>query len=144
MGSEKMGQDEGAPFHCVNRRLIMQAHLNAAERLFGGMLMAWVDESAALFTMELIGSTRIVTKKISEVIFEEPAYPGDILEFRFRVGDIGRTSVTLECQVIARSLGDRGKDRLILGCDVVFVALDRNGRPSPHGLTLEAARARGC
>ena len=86
--------------------------------------------------------SRIVTKKISEVIFQEPAYPGDILEFKFRVGAAGRTSLTLECQVLARTPGEEGTSRQILACDVVFVVLDRNGRPSPHGLTLEKARAR--
>ncbi len=144
MSEDTTGAMDHAPFYCVNRRLIMQAHLNAAERLFGGMLMAWVDESAALFTMEIVRTGRIVTKKISEVIFEEPAYPGDILEFQFRVGAVGRTSITLECRVQGRTPGEHDNRRSILACDLVFVVLDRNGRPSPHGLSLEEARQRSC
>ena len=118
----------------VNRRLVMAPHLNAAGRLFGGMVMAWIDESAALYAMDRVGTQHLVTKKISEAIFNEPAYPGDVLEILCRIKAIGRTSLTQECLVMTRPLSSDDPRRLIVRCDVVFVALDRNGRPKPHCL----------
>ncbi|MEY2986848.1 MAG: hypothetical protein RJB13_369, partial [Pseudomonadota bacterium] len=60
-------------------RLIMPSDLNAANRLFGGRLLEWVDEIASLFCMTQLCRKQIVTKKISEVIFNEPADQGDVL-----------------------------------------------------------------
>lgn len=123
----------------VNRRLIMSEHLNAAGRLFGGQLMGWVDESAALYCMDQMGTGHLVTKKISEVIFNEPGYPGDVLEFLCRITRAGRTSLSLECLVMTRPFDPAEDRRLIVSCELVFVALDRNGRPATHRLSTSAS-----
>lgn len=120
-------------FRPTHRKLIMNEDLNPASRLFGGRLMEWVDEAAALFCMTEIGTRSMATKKISEVIFNEPAHLGDVLEFLFRIKAAGKTSVTVEAQVIAKAIAPRERSRLIVRCDLVFVALDANGQPTPHG-----------
>jgi acyl-CoA hydrolase len=56
------------PFHSVATRLIMSGDLNAANTLFGGRLIQWVDEAASVYVMELLRTHHIVTKKISEVL----------------------------------------------------------------------------
>lgn len=120
-------------FQPSHRKLIMNEDLNPASRLFGGRLMEWVDEAAALFCMTEIGTRSMATKKISEVIFNEPAHLGDVLEFLFRINAAGRTSVTVEAQVIAKAIAPQEISRLIVRCHLVFVTLDARGAPSPHG-----------
>lgn len=122
-------------FDVVTSRLIMNADLNAAGKLFGGRLMAWVDEAAALFCMDKLKTRHIVTKKFSEIIFNEPAHLGDVLELRCRIKASGRTSLTIECIVPTKVIQSGDASRIIIHCDVVFVAIDRNGRPTPHGYT---------
>jgi acyl-CoA thioesterase YciA len=117
----------------THRKLIMNEDLNPANRLFGGRLMEWVDEAAALFCMTEIRTRSMATKKISEVIFNEPAHLGDVLEFLFRIKKAGRTSVTVEAQVIAKAISPTDRSRLIVRCDLVFVALDAEGIPMAHG-----------
>lgn len=121
-------------FELITNRLIMTADLNAAGKLFGGRLMAWMDEAAALYCMTKMGTRQIVTKKISEVIFNEPAMLGDVLEFRCRVKSIGTSSLVVECLVPTKKIEDSGSERIITSCELVFVALDRNGKPTPHRL----------
>lgn len=122
-------------FTLISHRLIMTADLNAGGKLFGGKLLAWVDEAAALFCMVQLGTRHIVTKKISEVIFNEPAQPGDILEFHCRTKSIGRTSITVECVVPTKKISKDDVIRNIVHCELVFVAIDKNGRPVPHGIS---------
>lgn len=122
-------------FTLISNRLIMNADLNASGKLFGGQLMAWVDEAAALYCMMELRTKHIVTKKFSEVIFNEPAHNGDVLEFRCRTKSLGRTSMTIECIVPTKIIQAGEQCRVIVHCDVVFVAIDRNGRPVPHGRT---------
>lgn len=134
-------KQDGHSYLATNRKLIMQEDLNAAGRLFGGRLMEWIDEAAALYCMTQIGTRSIVTKKISEVIFNEPAHLGDVLEFVFRIKQTGTTSVVIESRAVAMAISKDERERLIVQCDLVFVALDRNGKPTPHHLPLEHGAA---
>jgi len=130
-------KQDGYSYLATNRKLIMQEDLNAAGRLFGGRLMEWIDEAAALYCMTQIGTRSIVTKKISEVIFNEPAHLGDVLEFVFRIKRTGTTSVVIESRAVAMAISKDERERLIVQCDLVFVALDRNGKPTPHHLLVD-------
>lgn len=123
-------------FKSVTNRLIMSGDLNAANTLFGGKLIQWVDEGASVFVMELLRSHNIVTKKISEVLYNEPTKLGDVLEFLFRTKTVGTTSVTIECIVRSKAIDYDDSLRIILNCDLVFVKIDKLGRPVAHHYTL--------
>ncbi len=126
----------GEKYMSMSLRLIMPGDLNAAGRLFGGRLMEWVDEIAALYCMSQLARKQIVTKKISEVIFNEPADLRDVLEFFCRTKAVGRTSMTIECLVMTKILSPQDRVKLIVACDLVFVSIDEHGRPEPHGFSL--------
>jgi len=119
-------------YTAVTSRLIMSEDLNAANTLFGGRLIQWVDEAAAIYVMDVLKTRHIVTKKISEVVYNEPTKLGDILEFLFRVKSVGTTSITVECVVHTKMIDKDDTLRIILHCDLVFVKIDKLGRPSPH------------
>jgi acyl-CoA hydrolase len=122
------------------RKLVMPEDENPAKRLFGGRLMQWSDEAAALYAMCQMRTQSLVTLKISEVLFKNPARSGDILEFWTRKKRVGRTSLTVECVVTRKKIGDKldeprlqaTDDSLILSCEFVFVAIDAKGKPTPH------------
>ncbi|SDJ68508.1 acyl-CoA thioesterase [Microbulbifer yueqingensis] len=122
-----------------SRHFVKPGDLNPAQRLFGGQLLAWIDEEAAIFAGCQMGTPMVVTKLMSEINFVSSAFCGDVVEFGFEVVEIGRTSLTIHCEV--RRKQDHA---LILRVDrIVFVALDAEGRPTPHqkaGMTLEQAR----
>jgi acyl-CoA hydrolase len=115
----------------VSLKMVMHEDLNPAGRLFGGRLMEWVDENAALFCMKKMLTRRIVTKKISEVIFSQPADLGDILDIQCQVKSVGRTSLTAHCRVTTKTIEPRDTSKVIVECDIVFVALDEWGKPTP-------------
>jgi len=116
--------------------LVMPGNLNAANKLFGGTLIQWVDEAAAMFVMGVLETPMVVTKKISEITFNEPARQGDALEFFFCVDALGTTSITVSCQVKTKVIDPRERPRTIVECNLVFVKINRDGRPEPHGRTM--------
>ena len=63
----------------THRKLVMPGDENPAKRLFGGRLMQWADEATALYAMCQMRTKSLVTLKISEVLFKNPARSGDIL-----------------------------------------------------------------
>jgi len=96
------------------RKLIKYEDLNARGTLFGCQL----------------GERSIVTKAMSEINFVASAKTGDIVEIGCELVQFGTTSVTISCEV-------RNKDtkQTIIRIDkIVFVAVDENGRPKPHGI----------
>jgi acyl-CoA hydrolase len=124
-------------FFSVAQKIVMNEDLNGANRLFGGKALCWVDETAALFCMHQLGTRKIVTKKISEVVFNEPADLGDILEFLCRVKHVGRTSLVVESLAVTKRIDPKDTVRVIVQCDLVFVSLNDKGHPAPHGFKLQ-------
>lgn len=112
------------------QRIVMYSDLNAAGRLFGGRLMAWLDEATAMAAMRIMGTPRVVTKKFGEVVFDAPGLLGDLVEIWCRRDREGTTSLALDCRVIVRTIAPE-TTRQILSSTVVYVALDAEGRPSP-------------
>lgn len=111
------------------RKLIKPADLNSKGTLFGGSLLKWIDEEAAIFAICQLGSPNIVTKAMSEINFVQTARVGDIIEFGMDFVKYGTTSVTICCDVRNKNT----KQSIIKVDKIVFVLLDGNGKPYPHG-----------
>lgn len=116
-------------FH--TRKWVKPEDLNPNSTLFGGKLLAWIDEELALYSIIQLESYRIVTKHMSEINFRSSAKQGDIVEIGIDVVKFGTTSITLKCE--ARNLMTR---ETILTVDTItMVSLDINGKPVAHGKT---------
>ena len=55
--------------------------------LFGGRLLQWIDEEAALYAIVQLETPRCVTKYISEINFISSAKQGDIIEVTIEADD---------------------------------------------------------
>lgn len=129
------------------RKLVMPEHMNHGGRLFGGEMMKWLDEAAALYAICQLQSRNAVTLKVSEILFKEPVENGDFLVFNAFTSNVGRTSITVGIEVIKKDIGE-GKeiesnifcqaDKVVLTCEFVFVKIDsETKKPVPHGLKKE-------
>ena len=115
----------------IVRKWVKPEDLNQHDALFGGRLLEWVDEEAAIVAVVQLGTTDLVTRHMSAVDFVGRANRGDLLELEYRVVAFGRTSITLSCRVDNVVTGQE-----ILRLDsIVFVAVDDSGHPMPHGFT---------
>lgn len=113
------------------RKWIKPEDLNAHNTLFGGRLLAWIDEEAAIYAMCQVGQKNLVTKFVSEINFVSSARHGDVVEIGFEVVTFGKSSVTMKS--ITRN---KNTKQVILSIEkIVFVLVDDEGRPVPHGKT---------
>ncbi|HEX6982582.1 MAG TPA: hotdog domain-containing protein, partial [Balneolaceae bacterium] len=105
--------------------------LNAGGTLFGGSVLSWIDEEAAIYAICQLGKGNIVTKFMTEINFVSSARLGDIIEIGMETVKFGRTSITVRCEV-----RHKFSKRVIIEIDeIVFVHLDEQGRPTPHNIT---------
>lgn len=116
-------------------KLVMYGDLNCAGRLFGGKMLAWVDEAAAMYAMCQLRTQRVVTLKFSESLFKEPVSVGDFLEFDCQVIEFGKSSITVGVTVETKDIKREDKRRTVFTASVKLVAVGEDNRPMAHGVT---------
>jgi len=113
------------------RKWVKPEDLNAHGTLFGGRLLSWIDEEAAIYAIVQLETNGCVTKYMSEINFINSARQGDIIELGIKAIHFGNTSISLTCEV-----RNKISHKTILTIDkIVFVSLDETGKPVKHGKT---------
>ncbi len=113
------------------RKIVKPGDLNPNETLFGGRLLEWIDEEAALYGVIQLENKRVVTKFMSEINFVSSAVQGDIIEIGMDVVKFGNTSLVLKCEVRNKLT----RKTIIQVEKIIMVNLDEQGKPVPHGKT---------
>lgn len=116
-------------FH--TRKWVKPEDLNPNATLFGGRLMQWIDEEAALYAIVQLENQKVVTKFMSEINFVAAAKKGDIIEIGIEVVKFGGSSLTLKCEVRNKMT----RQTIIKIDKIVMVNLGPDGQPTPHGKT---------
>ncbi|OLS15528.1 MAG: hypothetical protein RBG13Loki_0830 [Promethearchaeota archaeon CR_4] len=92
--------------------------------VFGGRILAWLDEAGSIYAFKLIGP--VVLLKISEVLFKTPVRERDIIDILGAVKDVGMTSISIEMDVIKVQTKE-----MICTCEAKFVHIDEKGNKVP-------------
>mgnify|MGYP001070574573 FL=1 len=117
----------------TTQRMVTYPHLNAAGILVGGTALSWIDQDAMVYAANLLETSRIATAKVSEVVFNSAANIGDILITGVELVRVGKTSITLKCE-----LRNKTTNKVIVQVEeVVLVTIDFNKKPTPHKLYKE-------
>ncbi|MCH4553794.1 acyl-CoA thioesterase [Aestuariibaculum lutulentum] len=116
-------------FH--TRKWVKPEDLNANGTLFGGRLLEWIDEEAALYTIIQLENQKVVTKYMSEIDFKASAKQGDIVEIGMEVVKFGKASLVLCCEVRNKMT----HETIITISSIVMVNLGPDGKAKPHGKT---------
>ena len=100
---------------------------NITGNVHGGVIMRLADTAAALAAIKHSGGEAL-TVQIDEMSFLEPVHIGEVLILKASVNDVGRTS--MECGVRVDAQDPlTGTIRHVNSAYLVFVAVDRSGRP---------------
>ena len=113
-------------FH--TRKWVKPEDLNPNGTLFGGTLLSWIDEEAALCAIIELNNNRIVTKSISQIDFQSSARQGDIIEIGIEVVKYRMASIVMACEV--RNI--RTQETILTIDNIVMANLDNKGRPKKH------------
>ncbi len=116
-------------FH--TRKWVKTEDLNPNGTLFGGRLLEWIDEEAALYNIIQLENQKVVTKYMSEIDFKSSARQGDIVEIGIEVVKFGKASLTLSSEVRNKMT----HETIITISNIVMVNLGSDGKAKPHGKT---------
>lgn len=107
--------------------IVRGQYLNGAGRLFGGQILMWIDELAAVVARRHT-NMEVVTVNVDTVEFKLPALQNDMVVMSGHVTYTGRTSIEVCVEVNVMENG--GDKREISKAYLVLVALDAEGEPT--------------
>jgi acyl-CoA hydrolase len=102
---------------------------NARGNVHGGVIMRMVDEAAAIVAIKH-ACHPVVTARVERFDFLAPAYIGNVVSVDCALNYVGRTSMEVGVEVVAEDLMT-GETRHIARSQVIYVALDHAGKPTP-------------
>lgn len=112
------------------RVVMMPKDTNAEGTIFGGVILSLMDQAAYIEAIRQ-AHRQYVTVSFKEVEFKKPVYVGDVLSLYSETVRIGRTSMTIRVRVCAHRRIDPDKHVEVTQGELVFVAVDKDGRPVP-------------
>ncbi|MDR1767057.1 MAG: hypothetical protein LBR32_01250 [Propionibacteriaceae bacterium] len=116
------------------RHFVMSQDLNHHGTLYAGRCVEWMVEAGLIAACDAVRRQDVVCVHINDLYFRNPVPRGHQVEYTTTVAHVGRSSLVAYVRVENVITGD-----FIVDGFFTYVNVDENGRPQPHGLTLEPA-----
>ncbi len=105
-------------------QIVMLQHINGENRLFGGILVEWIDVLAAVVARRH-SNCAVTTVSIDHLTFKKPVHANDMLVLCGQVTYVGRTSMEVRVDTFVERLS--GERILVNRAYLVMVAIDESG-----------------
>ena len=106
--------------------IVRPNHLNGANRLFGGILMQWIDEVAGIVAKRhCMGN--VTTASVDNLTFLHGAYQNDMVVIKGKLTWVGNSSMEVCVDTYVENLN--GHRERINNAHFMMVALDENDKP---------------
>ena len=106
--------------------IIRPNHLNGAHRLFGGILMQWIDEVAGIVAKKH-SMSNVTTASVDNLTFLHGAYQNEMVVIKGKLTWVGSSS--MEVCVDTYVENQYGDHKRINNAHFMMVALDENDQP---------------
>ncbi len=106
--------------------IVRPNHLNGANRLFGGILMQWIDEVAGIVAKRH-SMSNVTTASVDNLTFLKGAYQNEMVVIIGKLTWVGKSSMEVRVDTYVEKL--HGERRQINRAYFVMVSLDENDKP---------------
>ncbi len=120
----------------LSKKIVMTRDIGVHGNLFGGVLMAWLDEAAASLATEFCRTPYMLTVKFGELVFKKPVKAGNHLRIYGQVTSVGNTSITIFLEARRFNLYS-GEEVTVCVTDAIFVRVDEDGNPTSIDLHIK-------
>ncbi len=112
------------------RVVMLPRDTNERGTIFGGVLLSHIDLAGAVEASQH-APKKFVTVAMDKIDFIAPVNVGDVVSFYTHTTQVGRTSIKIHVDVFAARRGPLEKEQKVTEADLVFVAVDEDGVPTP-------------
>jgi len=117
----------------ITNRLVKGEDLNHHGTLFAGRSAQWFVEAGFISAANITSPENILCLNIHGMLFTKPVKKGSILRFESKVVYSGRTRLVSHVKVFFSK-----NDEFLLEGFISFINVDKDGRPAPHEIVIEA------
>lgn len=110
--------------------LVKSEDLNHHGTLFAGRCAEWFVEAGFVAAAALLPPHQVVCLKVHGLTFTRPVKPGEIVCFQSKIIFTGRSRLVAHIRMLAKEVE-------VVNGFITFIHVDQQGKPQPHGLTLE-------
>ena len=108
--------------------IVRPNHLNGANRLFGGILMQWIDEVAGIVAKKH-SMSNVITASVDNLTFLNGAYQNEMVVIKGKLTWVGTSSMEVCVDTYVENI--KGERNRINNAHFMMVALDENDKPVP-------------
>ena len=106
--------------------IVRPNHLNGANRLFGGILMQWIDEVAGIVAKRH-SMSNVTTASVDNLTFLHGAYQNEMIVIQGKITWVGSSSMEVCVDTYVET--QQGQRDRINNAHFMMVALDENDKP---------------
>jgi acyl-CoA thioesterase YciA len=114
----------------ISTKICKTSDIGINNNLFGGTMMAWLDEAGGTMASTVCCTPNMITLKIDEVLFKMPVKVNEHIRIYGQVEKIGRTSLSLYIEARRFDFA-KHREELVVSTRAVFVKIDSSGDPDP-------------
>lgn len=107
--------------------IVRPTDLNSAKRLFGGTLMAWIDETAVIVAKRH-AMMNVTTASVDNLSFLSAARMRDVIVIIGKITYVGTTSMEVKVESFVEHIN--GERELVNRAYITMVGLDDDGVPA--------------
>jgi len=114
----------------ISTKICKTSDIGINNNLFGGTMLAWMDESGGTMAAEESCSPNMATLKMDEVLFKMPVKVNDHIRIYGKVCKVGNTSLRLYLEARRFCFNTRNEET-VCSTKMLFVNVDEDGNSKP-------------
>lgn len=114
----------------ISTKICKTSDIGVNDNLFGGTLLAWMDEAGGAFSATKCCTPNMITLKIDEVLFKEPVKVKQHIKIYAKILSVGKSS--LKILVEARKVNfTQSHEDTVCSTQMLFVRINEKGEAIP-------------
>jgi len=114
----------------ISTKICKTSDIGVNDNLFGGTLLAWMDEAGASFAAAKCCSPNMITLKVDEVLFKKPVKVKEHIKLYGKILSVGKSSIKVLVEAKRVVFTDK-EEVLVCSTQMVFVRIDDHGNAIP-------------
>jgi acyl-CoA thioesterase YciA len=114
----------------ISTKICKTSDIGVNDNLFGGTLLAWMDEAGGAYAAIKCCTSNMITLKIDEVLFKKPVKVKQHIKIYGKILGVGRSSLKLLIEARKVNFKESHEDT-VCSTQMTFVRINREGEAIP-------------
>lgn len=114
----------------VSSQICKTGDIGIYNNLFGGKMLAWLDEAGGTYAASICCTPYMITLKMDEVVFKKPVKVNDHIRVYGEVSRMGNSSLTIKLEARRFNFSSHSEE-LVCTTTITFVRIDEYGQAIP-------------